>query len=313
MLTAYVLAISARGGLAAARRRARAAWRTGCAASSTAAIARASRAARRPTSSIRKLAAIEALARVGKAEPALLGSVTIEPNLWPTSARARLVEHPAARARRSRDRDARLREAEQIVRARLDLQGTTMGFSTERRDDLWWLMVVRRRERRSGSCCSLVEAEPLARRRCRGSCAARSGASSAAPGTPRSPTRGACSRCEKFAAAFETTPVTGTTTATLAGATRARRLGATPQAATLDLPVAGAAARDARRSTHAGTGAPVGDRSQSRAAIPLARRCRSGYRITQDASRRSSARAPGRWQPRRRRCACGSRSTRRAT
>ena len=39
------------------------------------------------------------------------------------------------------DRDARLAEAEQIVRARLDLQGTMMRFSTERTDDLWWLMV----------------------------------------------------------------------------------------------------------------------------------------------------------------------------
>ena len=39
------------------------------------------------------------------------------------------------------NRDARIAEAEGIVRARLNFQGTTMGFSTERTDALWWLMV----------------------------------------------------------------------------------------------------------------------------------------------------------------------------
>ena len=101
-----------------------------------------SRAPSLPTAdlSIRKLAALEALSRHGKATPRLLGSVTIEPNLWPTSAvldwwtSCPAPEDPAAG---SRARD----EAEQIVRARLDLQGTTLGFSTQRRDALWWLMV----------------------------------------------------------------------------------------------------------------------------------------------------------------------------
>ena len=36
--------------------------------------------------SIRKIAALEALSRSGKAEAKLLGSISIEPNLWPTSA-----------------------------------------------------------------------------------------------------------------------------------------------------------------------------------------------------------------------------------
>ena len=34
-----------------------------------------------------------------------------------------------------------MQEAEQILRSRLNFQGTTMGFSTERRDFLWWLLV----------------------------------------------------------------------------------------------------------------------------------------------------------------------------
>ena len=32
------------------------------------------------------MAALEALSRFDKAEPKLLGSITLEPNLWPTSA-----------------------------------------------------------------------------------------------------------------------------------------------------------------------------------------------------------------------------------
>ncbi len=39
------------------------------------------------------------------------------------------------------DRDKRIAEAEQILRARLNVQGTRLGFSTERDDSWWWLMV----------------------------------------------------------------------------------------------------------------------------------------------------------------------------
>jgi uncharacterized protein YfaS (alpha-2-macroglobulin family) len=90
--------------------------------------------------SIRKVAAIEALSRLGPVEPGLLSSIVIEPNLWPTSAVIdwfnifqRLPDLPR--------RVDRLKEAEQILRSRLNFQGTTMGFSTERTDFLWWLMV----------------------------------------------------------------------------------------------------------------------------------------------------------------------------
>jgi uncharacterized protein YfaS (alpha-2-macroglobulin family) len=89
--------------------------------------------------SIRKLAAVDALARVGKADAGLLGSITIEPNLWPTSA---LLDwwDILVRVKGVTDQPRRTNEVEQIVRARLNLQGTTMGFSTERADTLWWLM-----------------------------------------------------------------------------------------------------------------------------------------------------------------------------
>jgi len=90
--------------------------------------------------SIRKMAAFEALSRSGRAEPKLLGSITLEPNLWPTSA---VIDWMNALMRGSKipDREKRLKEAEQIIRSRLNFQGTAMGFSTEKSDYLWWLMI----------------------------------------------------------------------------------------------------------------------------------------------------------------------------
>ena len=35
---------------------------------------------------VRKIAAIEALARYGRAQPKMLGSINLTPNLWPTAA-----------------------------------------------------------------------------------------------------------------------------------------------------------------------------------------------------------------------------------
>ena len=89
---------------------------------------------------IRKVAAVEALARYGKAKAALLASVAVEPNLWPTSA---VIDWIGVLKRTADipDRAKKLAAAQQILRSRLNLQGTAMGFSTERADGLWWLMV----------------------------------------------------------------------------------------------------------------------------------------------------------------------------
>ncbi|OGP73978.1 MAG: hypothetical protein A2V86_07990 [Deltaproteobacteria bacterium RBG_16_49_23] len=90
--------------------------------------------------SIRKLAAVEALSRSKKVEPKLLSSISIEPNLWPTSAVIdwlNILQNVQAIP----NREERKKEAEQIIRSRLNFQGTVMNFSTERSDGLWWLMV----------------------------------------------------------------------------------------------------------------------------------------------------------------------------
>ncbi len=89
---------------------------------------------------IRKVAAIDALARYGKAEPRMLESIEIAPNLWPTSAvldwMSLLKKLPTIPKR-----DERLAEVQQILRSRMTFSGTTLVFSTEKSDYLWWLMV----------------------------------------------------------------------------------------------------------------------------------------------------------------------------
>ena len=89
--------------------------------------------------SMRKLAAIEALSRSGKAQARMLSSITIAPNQWPTHAVIdwlRILRKVPGIANQA----ARLQEAEQILHSRLNYQGTRVAFSTEQQDDWWWLM-----------------------------------------------------------------------------------------------------------------------------------------------------------------------------
>ena len=88
---------------------------------------------------MRKLAALEALSRYGKAQGRMTGSITIAPNQWPTHAvidwiniLKRMADVP--------ERDKRLEEAVQVLRARISYQGTKMIFSSEKDDYWWWLM-----------------------------------------------------------------------------------------------------------------------------------------------------------------------------
>lgn len=92
-----------------------------------------------PDLTLRKLSAIEALARHGEASPELLDSLTLDPNDWPTSA---LLDWLGIlqRVEAIPGRATRQAEAEQILRTRLTYHGTTLGFSTEDRDRLGWLM-----------------------------------------------------------------------------------------------------------------------------------------------------------------------------
>ena len=88
---------------------------------------------------VRKVAALEALSRSNAINHDDLESFTVAPNLWPTSA---VIDWYLVLKRSPQlpQQARQLAQAEQILRARLNLQGTTMGFATERTDNWWWLM-----------------------------------------------------------------------------------------------------------------------------------------------------------------------------
>src|SRR5262249_43890695 len=89
---------------------------------------------------LRKLAAIEALARHGRAKAAMVDSITVDPPLWPTSGLLDWIGI-LQRVEDVPRRDELLGEALSQLRARINFQGTVMSFATERSDVLWWLMV----------------------------------------------------------------------------------------------------------------------------------------------------------------------------
>jgi uncharacterized protein YfaS (alpha-2-macroglobulin family) len=223
--------------------------------------------------SIKKLAAIEALSRGGKAQAKLLGSISIDPNLWPTSAVIDWfnILHNVADIPK---REERAKEAEQILRSRLNFQGTRMGFSTEGTDCLWWLMV-------STDVNSVRLILSLLR------------AGVWKEDMPRV-VLGALSRqhqgrwdltlanawgvlaMEKFSKAFEAIPCSGTTRATLAGQTQATEWKAKPQgsASLFSWP----AKKAELAISHQGQGRPWAT-IQGLAAIPLKEPFSSGYKI----------------------------------
>lgn len=88
---------------------------------------------------LRKLAALAALARTGAATPALLSSVPTDPQLWPLSA---LVDWWSIldALKNLPKRSEQLRLAEQVVRQRLDWQGSVIAIAESKHEDLWWLM-----------------------------------------------------------------------------------------------------------------------------------------------------------------------------
>jgi uncharacterized protein YfaS (alpha-2-macroglobulin family) len=223
--------------------------------------------------SIKKLTAIEALSRNGKAQARLLNSISIEPNLWPTSAvmdwlniLQNMTDIP--------DRLERRKEAEQIIRARLNFQGTVMGFSTEKTDALWWLMIsndvnaVR-------AILSLLHSEKW-----------KEDIPRMVQGALGRQIRGAWDltlanawgvlAMEKFSNKFESVAVTGATRATLSKQTQTVDWNTSPKGRISQLPWP--AKREDLFFSHQGTGKPWLT-IQSLAAIPLKEPFSSGYKI----------------------------------
>jgi hypothetical protein len=237
---------------------------------------------------LRKLAAIEALARYYAADASMVSTFTIEPNLWPTSGVIDWI-NILERQKDIPNRDERRAEAERALRSRLNFQGTTMGFSTERSDALWWLM---------------ISADTNATR----TLLAVTGDASWREDAPRI-LRGALGRLhrghwdtttanawgvlavERFAKEFEGAPVSGRTAVTFRAVERAVSWPVEKPPAELDFAWGDGAGT--LQMQHEGAGRPWVI-VQSRAALPLAKPLSTGFAITRDV-KPVEQKVPGRW------------------
>ena len=230
-----------------------------------------------PTSdlSVRKLAAIEALSRTGEVERRWLDSIAIEPNLWPTSAvldwAAILQRSPGISAQSGRQAEG----ARQIIRSRLNFQGTTMGFSTERSDTLWWLMVNGDVNANRALLTLLDQSDwtPDIPRLARGSL----GRQQRGHWNTTVANAWGVLAMKRFSAKFEATPVTGATSATLGKDKFVAewRVDTKQAQQLLDWPAAAAPVA----LSHDGSGKPW-TMLQSLSALPLKEPLFTGYRVT---------------------------------
>ena len=249
---------------------------------------------------VRKLAALEALSRYGKASGRLTGSITIAPNQWPTHAVIDWLQI-LQRVQDVPKREERLAEAQQILRSRLSYHGTKLIFSTEKDDYWWWLM-------QSGDVNTARLMLAVMQ-----DAAWKDDLPRMANGFISRQQRGAWLTTtanlwgglalEKFSVAFEATPVAGNTRAVLgAGASvvdwsKVERIkatdsqGAVHQASTFGAPASpgnlknngmflpwGKEAKETLSVTHQGTGKPWLT-IQSLAAVPLKEAFNAGYSL----------------------------------
>jgi len=225
--------------------------------------------------SIRKLAAIEALARTGDVQRNWLDSITIEPNLWPTSAVLDWLSILQHKPEISAQSAKQIEEAQQIIRSRLNFQGTTMGFSTERNDTLWWLMIDGDVNANRVLLALLNDPkwEPDVARLVRGSL----GRQLRGHWSTTVANAWGVLAMKKFSAKFEAIPVTGSTSAVL-GKDRfvAEWTGDTNSAQQL---LGWPSAMAPVQLSHNGNGKPW-TILQSLAALPLKEPLSTGYRVT---------------------------------
>ncbi len=223
---------------------------------------------------VRKLAGIEALSRYGEAKWSMTGSFTLSPELWPTSAVIDWLE-ALKRIKDAPDGPKKRTHAEQILRSRLNFQGTTMGFSTEATDGLWWMMVSP-----AGNAVRLLLSVT-------DSSSWKDDIGRLARGTLQKQKHGhwdtttanawGVLALEKFSKTHEKAAVTGSSTATVTGQSgQSVAWASTPKGKTLDFEWPKQAA--SFTATHSGGGKPW-ITLQSRAAIPLKEPFSTGYRV----------------------------------
>ncbi|MFA9219534.1 MAG: alpha-2-macroglobulin, partial [Sphingomonadaceae bacterium] len=223
---------------------------------------------------VRKIAALEALSRSGPVAPGELESFALEPNLWPTSAVIDwyLILH---RSPALPQRATQLAQVQQILRARLNLQGTTLGFSTERKDDWWWLMASA--DVNANRLLLAMRDNPAWQadmgRMARGALGRQRAGHW---GTTVANAWGVLA-LDKFSQQFESVPVTGISSASLGTASKSIAYGAEVSSGSVLLPWP--RAESELQLEHAGQGKPWVT-VQSLAALPLKTALSSGYQIS---------------------------------
>ncbi len=225
---------------------------------------------------LRKLAAINALARYKMADAVMLGSIAIEPALWPTSGLLDWVDI-LKRVPGIDGTEAKLAHASQLVRARLNFQGTMMGFSTERNDALWWLMISGDVNATRAVLSFLDDStwrEDMPRM-VRGALARQ------AHGHWNTTTANAWGvlAMEKFSAAFESTAVDGETALAFGTERTAIKWAQSKDESSLEFPWASGPTE--LKVAHHGNGKPWA-MIASRAALPLAAPLFTGYTIARE-------------------------------
>ncbi|MET0333054.1 MAG: MG2 domain-containing protein [Rhizobacter sp.] len=227
---------------------------------------------------VRKLAAIEALSRHGRAQPKMLGSINLTPNQWPTAAVIDWL-NILKRVPGVPDQAKRRDEAQQILRSRLTYAGTTMRFSNETDDFWWWLM-----DSADANAARLILAvldEPAWKddlpRMVVGSLGRQRGGAWL---TTTANLWGSLA-LDKFSAKFESVKISGSTTASTGGKPQAIDWAQLPEGGAVKLPWPAEAGT--LSVAQQGTGKPWLT-VQSLAAIPLKTPLRAGYSITRSVS-----------------------------
>lgn len=249
---------------------------------------------------IRKLAALEALSRGGKAQARMLGSIQIAPQQWPTSA---LLDWTALLQRLPDvpQREARLAEAQRLLRARLDLQGTRLAFSSERDDHWWWLMAGG--DINAARLLTLALELPEWREDAARLASGLLGRQSAGAWSTTNANAWGVLAVRRFAQLFEREPVGGATRVTLGEAARsfewrsaaAGKDGVGSGGLMLPWPPqsSSSGAPATLQLQHEGAGRPWAT-VRALAAVPLAEPIAAGYRIRRSVSAVEQA-TPGRW------------------
>jgi len=206
-------------------------------------------------------------------QPRLLGSIAWTPAAWPTSA---LLDAWSLYRRVDTlpDRETRLDELQRLIRSRLVAGGTSLKFSTEAQDDWWWLM-----DGPDANAARLLLAATEVP-------AWKDDVAQILSGTLARQKRGAWSTTtanlwgvlalERFAARFESVPVTGRSTVQHGAQALTLDWAVAPGGDMLQLPVGDGSPL---RAQHEGSGRPWMT-VQILAAVPLKAPLFAGYRIS---------------------------------